>query len=196
MKSPLRSLALAVALALTSSLALAGAATDVVKAKQTTLFELLAKPSAENSKKVAAIFDEMIDYDAFARDSLGAEWANRTDAEKAEFSSLLKQLVQKAYERNLKKTLGWDIEYVSEEPRDDRTVVKTKAKNRANASEEPVAIDYALAEKDGKWRIRDIVTEDVSMVTSYRNQFVKIIKKDGFPKLIQKMKDKIAKGDV
>jgi phospholipid transport system substrate-binding protein len=36
----------------------------------------------------------------------------------------------------------------------------------------------------------------VSLVSSYRSQFTKIIKKDGFVALIQKMKDKLAKGDI
>ena len=38
-----------------------------------------------------------------------------------------------------------------------------------------------MEEKGGKWRVQDIVTEGVSLVTSYRNQFTKVIKKDGFP---------------
>ena len=40
------------------------------------------------------------------------------------------------------------------------------------------------------------MTEDVSLVSSYRSQFTKIIKKDGFARLIQKMKDKLAKNDI
>ncbi len=72
--------------------------------------------------------------------------------------------------------------------------VKTRASG-SNKKEEPVEVDYKLAEKDGAWRVQDIKTEGVSLVGSYRNQFVKIIKKDGFPALIKKMKDKVAKGD-
>ena len=53
-----------------------------------------------------------------------------------------------------------------------------------------------MQEKNGAWRVTDIVTEGVSLVSSYRSQFTKIVKKDGFPKLITKMKEKIAKGDV
>ena len=44
--------------------------------------------------------------------------------------------------------------------------------------------------------VATIVTESVSLVSSYKSQFTKIIKKDGFPALITKMKDKLAKGDV
>jgi phospholipid transport system substrate-binding protein len=174
--------------------AFAGPATDVVKAKQTTLFELLQKPG--NEQKVASTLDEMIDYPAMAEASLGSEWAARTDAEKAQFSDLLKQLVRRSYERNLKKTLSYNIEYIGETEKNGKVVVATKAVPKSDKRAEPVEIDYTLAQKDGKWRIQDIKTDGVSLVSSYRSQFTKIVKKDGFPTLIQKMKDKIAKGDV
>ncbi|HZF55252.1 MAG TPA: ABC transporter substrate-binding protein [Polyangiaceae bacterium] len=174
----------------------AGAATDVVKAKQTSLFELVKDSNAANKKKVSGLFDEMLNYSALAEASLGSEWAARSDAEKAEFSDVLKQLVQKAYERNLKKTLSFNIEYVGEETAGNVIVVKTKAVSKTNAREEPIEINFKMQEVGGAWRVNDIVTEGVSLVSSYRSQFTKIIKKDGFPALIKKMKDKLAKGEV
>jgi len=179
-----------------ASAAFAGPATDVVKAKQTALFDLIKQAAPANDKKIAAIFDEMLDYSALAEASLGSEWAGRTDAEKKEFTDLLKQLVSKAYEKNLKKTLGYNIEYLSEEEKDGGFLVKTKAKSKTDAREEPIEIIFKMAQKDSKWRIRDITTEGVSLVSSYKSQFTKIIKKDGFAVLVTKMKDKIAKGDI
>jgi phospholipid transport system substrate-binding protein len=174
----------------------AGPATDIVKTKQESLRDLL-KQTPPDQKKIGAIFDETLDYAALAEASLGSEWAARSDDEKKDFSDLLKQLVRKSYERNLKKTIDYDIEYAGEDTLDnDLILVKTKAKSRSNASEDPIELNYKLGQKDGAWKIRDIITEGVSLVGSYRSQFVKIIKKDGFPKLIQKMKDKLAKGDV
>ncbi|WP_437523692.1 ABC transporter substrate-binding protein [Sorangium sp. So ce726] len=177
-------------------LASAGPATDVVKAKQTALFDLLKKGGVENQKKVGAVFDEMLDYSALAESSLGSEWAARTDAEKKQFSELLKQLVRKAYERNLKKTLDFNVEYLSETESGGVMTVKTKAVSKKDAREEPVEIAFKLSQKGGAWLVQDIVTEGVSLVGGYRAQFTKIIKKDGFPVLIQKMKDKLAKGEL
>lgn len=176
--------------------AIAGAATDVVRTKQATLFDLMRQESSANQKRIGEIFDEMLDYATLAENSLGSEWAARTDAEKAEFSDVLKQLVRKAYERNLKNTLDFDIQYVGEQQKGSATVVTTKAQSKVDAREEPIEIAYKLVEKGGAWRVQDIVTEGVSLVSSYRSQFTKIIKKDGFPVLIKKMKDKLAKGDV
>ena len=105
--------------------------------------------------------------------------------------------MRKGYERNLKKILNFDIDYISEDASDGAVMVKTKAKSKAaDSRDEAVEIVFKLVQKDGTWRVRDIVTEGVSLVSSYRGQFTKIVKKDGFPVLIQKMKDKLAKGDL
>ena len=181
---------------LVSNAAFAGPATDLVKGTQTALFDALTTTDAASDKKVAALFDEMLDYGALAEGSLGTEWAPRSDAEKAQFSGLLKQLVQKAYKKNLRKTLGYGIEYLTEEAAGGAVIVKTRAKSLTKDGEEPIAIDFKMVQRGGTWKVVDIVTEGVSLVTSYRAQFTKVIKKDGFPALITKMKDKIAKGDV
>lgn len=176
--------------------ALAGGATDTVKSKQTALFDLLKQSTPDSDKKVAGLFDEMLDYGALAEASLGSEWAARTDAEKAQFSDLLKQLVRKGYERNLKKILNYDVSYVSEDAAGGAPMVKTRAKSKTNAREEPIEIVFKMVQKGSAWKVQDIVTEGVSLVSSYRSQFTKVVKKDGFPVLIQKMKDKLAKGDI
>ncbi len=173
----------------------AGAATDLVKGKQTTLFDLLKQGTPESQKKIDAIFDEMLDYSALAEASLGPEWAPRSDAEKSEFTDLLKKLVRNAYTKNLKKITGFDVDYLGEDAADGATVVKTKSKPK-DPRDEPVEINFKVVQTGGKWKVQDIITEGVSLVSSYRGQFTKTIKKDGFPALIQKMKDKLAKGDV
>ena len=175
--------------------ALAGGATDVVKAKQSALFDVL-KQATPDQKKITGLFDEMLDYQALAQSSLGSEWAARSDAEKKEFSDLLKQLVRKAYERNLKKIVNYDVSYTGEDAAAGATMVKTKAKSKTDAREEPIEIVFKMVQKGGSWKVNDILTEGVSLVSSYKSQFTKIIKKDGFPTLIKKMKDKLAKGDV
>ncbi len=198
-KKSVFAVAIAAALSLSAlpSVAFAGPPMDVVKAKQTELFKLIeANKDGASTKKIAAIFDEMLDYDSLAKASLGDQWSTLKEAEQKEFSGLLKQLISKAYERNLKKTLGYDISYVSEEKVSDTVfVVKTKAKSKSDAREEPIEINFRMVQRDSKWRIEDIVTEEVSLVSSYRSQFTKILKKDGYAALVQKMKDKIAKGD-
>jgi phospholipid transport system substrate-binding protein len=189
--------ALGAAITLTlASQAFAGPATDVVKAKQATLFDLLKQSTPDSQKKIDVIFDEMLDYTALIQSSMGDEWAKRTDAEKAEFTDVYKKLVRNAYQKNLKKILNFSVDYLGEDAADGAVIVKTKSKP-TDPRDEPVEINFKMAQqKGGKFQVTDIVTEGQSLTASYRSQFTKIIKKDGFPALLQKMKDKLAKGDT
>ncbi len=190
------SLTLGLALLFVSRPALAGAATDAVKARQQEVFKLLEK-EAENKKKIQTLFDEWIDYEELAKGALGDEWGKLSDTQKKEFVGLLKQLVSRAVERNLKKVLPYNIEYVGEDAKaDGRKVVKTKAKHKTNTREEPIAIDFVVRDLGGgKFRLVDVITDDdISLVESYRSQFVPLLKKEGYEALAKKMREKISKG--
>lgn len=41
-------------------------------------------------------------------------------------------------------------------------------------------LSYKLRQTDGNWRMGALITEGVSLVGSYRSQFTRIVKKDGF----------------
>jgi phospholipid transport system substrate-binding protein len=106
----------------------------------------------------------------------------------------LKQLVQRAYRKNLDRTLDYDVTFDGTEQQSDRVVVRTTAQNRKNAREEPISIDYSVHKVSGAWRINDIVTEGSSLVANYQQQFNRIIKKDGFAELLRRMKKRLASG--
>ena len=186
----------AFAFALSLSLPAFGAESEnFVKGKQTELSDLVSKAkSAEDEKRLDSAFDSVFDYENLAKATLKDSWEQRTPAERAEFTTLLKDLVRKAYRRNIKKTLGYEIDYKGEEDGDAGKVVRTVAHNKKNNREEPVSIDYVVHQVDGKWLINDIVTEGASLAHTYRNQFRKIIDKKGFDELLKRMKAKRDKG--
>ena len=185
----------ALALALTLSLpAFAAEAESFVRGKHLELTELVSKAkSADDEKKLDAAFDAVFDYDGLAKATL-VDWDKRTPAERSEFTLVLKDLVRNAYRRNIKKTLGYEVDYKGEQDGDAGKVVRTVARNKKNAREEPVSIDYVVHQVGGKWQIFDIVTEGSSLVRNYRNQFRRVIEKKGFDELLKRMKAKRDKG--
>lgn len=195
MKNPLRSLLLTLSLmaaTLISGAALAGEAQDLVQARRAEVARMLQeKPSAERDKKVAAVMSGLFDYDAMARRSLGKHWESLNDEQRAEFTSVLRQLVQRNLEKNVQSTMKYDVQFSGEEESGADVKVKTKASNTKKSNEEPVLVDYVMHKTDAGFRVHDIVTEGSSMVGSYRNQFGKIIAKDGYEALIKKMKAKL-----
>ena len=184
------------ALAFSLSLpAFAAEAENFVKLKHTELTELVSKAkSKDDEKKLDAAFDAVFDYDGLAKATLKDTWDQRTPVERAEFTAVLKDLVRNSYRRNIKKTLGYEVDYKGEQDGDVGKVVRTVAHNKQNAREEPVSIDYVVHQVDGKWEIYDIVTEGSSLIRNYRNQFRKVIEKKGFDELLRRMKAKRDKG--
>jgi len=171
----------------------AESAQDFIQSRQSQVTQLVRQ--AAGDKQVAAVLDGMIDYDELAKRSLAAHWSDLSDAQRKEFTDVLRNLVRRNYERNIKNILDYRVEYLGEEPGTSGVVVRSRASS-SNAREEPISIDYQLMKAGGGWRVVDVVTEGSSLVNNYRNQFHRVIQKDGYDVLVRRMKEKLAKGQA
>ena len=174
--------------------AFAGEAQDYVQARHTELTNVLKEPaSPARAQRLGTLLDSMIDFDSIAQESLGNHKEGRSEDELKEFHELLQKLIKRNYERNIQKTLDYTVSYDGEDPGTEGVIVHTKAeKKKANGDPDIVSIDYRLHQKNGRWIVFDILTENSSMVGNYKNQFNKTIRKDGWNGLIAKLKRKLA----
>ena len=186
-----------------------GDATKYVEGKHAAVLKLLGQAAKTPDEvkardaKVDAELATLVDYDQMAKDALGKEWDKRTDAERKEFTDLLKQLIQKNYKKNLTKTVNYAIDYKGEqaltklpsggEAQPGDVLVNTEATNKEDKRDTSVKVDYVLRKKGTGYVAIDLVTEDSPMVRAYNKEFTKEIAKNGFPSVITKMKDKLAK---
>jgi ABC-type transporter MlaC component len=182
--------------------ALATPQDDFIKAGQTKLTGLLKQaPTPDRDTKLAAAMDDLVNYPELVRRCFKEDWtAKLNDAQRAEVADLLKQLVQKNYRKNLKRTLDYEISYTGDVPvaGTSDTRVKTEAKNKAptaNPRDPAVQVDYVVA--GTPYRIVDIITEGSSLTNTYYGQFHKMLAPDGqgYAHLVSKLKEKLAKPD-
>jgi phospholipid transport system substrate-binding protein len=197
MRKTILTLLVAGAALLFSSSALASQHTDAVRGKQKTLFKVVATPKTPaRQRKLEGLFDQMLAYDSMARSSMGKKWGDLSAAEQKQFSALLTRLIRGNYKRNLRTMLSYNIAYVGEKSGKKTTTVKTLAKHKTDKREPSIEIDFRVAKVGGKLMVVDIVTERASMVKTYRSQFLRILRKKSFDKLIEKMEKKLAKMDA
>ena len=174
-----------------------GSAGDFIQARQHQVTSLMHQSQGtQRDKQIAAVLDGMIGYEDLAKASLAANWDGLSEAQHKEFTDILRRLVQRSYEKNIKSILEYRVEYLGEEPGSEGVVVHTRASSPQKPEEEPIAIDYRLVEGGSGWKVIDIITDGSSLVNNYRNQFSRIIKKDGYDSLVKRMKDKLAKGQA
>jgi phospholipid transport system substrate-binding protein len=66
--------------------------------------------------------------------------------------------------------------------------------NVLTADGKKIPLDYRLIQKDGNWRVYDVIIEGISLVKNYRDQFRDIMAKDSPEEVIKMLRDKAAKG--
>lgn len=169
-------------------------ASDFVRKKHEELQAAVkAAKDPKTDSKLLAILDSMLDYDALSHDSLGAEWDGLTDAQRTEFSGILKQLIQKSYRKNLSDRSDYAVQYLGAEPAPAGTLVKTTAQSKLKKREKPLGIDYVVSGTGQGLKVRDVITDEVSLVANYRSQFKRMLKKGGFDGLVAQMRKQLDK---
>jgi ABC-type transporter MlaC component len=209
MRLPRSLLALGPALALLvlAPPAHAGDAQDFIQHEHADLERMLHQPpSSARDAEVNRALDGFVDYDELTRRAFGQPchaslpncdniWASYDTDQQREVNSLLKQLVEKSYRKNLLKTLDFDIAYRGERGQGGDMRVITEAQDRSKPHEPPVRVDYILKQTPNGWRVVDIVTEGSSLTKNYYDQFRKKMHNpnEGYPNIVAKLREKIAK---
>jgi len=155
--------------------------------------QVLRQPAGSaRDTRLESILQELLDFDALTRDTLGDEWAQRTPEQRAEYGRILKALVEGSYTGNLERTQAYRVTYESPRAAGDDVVVKTVAQNRENRREPPVEIEYTLRHGDEGWRVVNLrVNNATSMVDNYRRQVSRTVRREGWDALISQMQARL-----
>lgn len=135
--------------------------------------------------------ERLLALDELSKRALGDHWDERGEEERARFVELLQQLVQRNYQQNLESTLSYSVRYKGESGSGEGVVVHTIARSTENRRAPPIEIDYRMMRGPRGWQVFDIITDGVSLVDNYRRQFSRIIKKDGWDALIERMESRL-----
>jgi phospholipid transport system substrate-binding protein len=174
----------------------ASAPTDALKASIDSILEILRNKNlaqtdkkAERRSQIRAIIRNRFDFREMARRSLAANWKKRSSEEQKEFVEIFSDLLQSSY-------IGKIEGYTDEKITYDKEVLKKKGRygvvsTTIVAKDVNIPIDYKLILKNDKWWVYDVVVEGVSFISTYRSQYNRVIKRESYAALIEKMKSKL-----
>ncbi len=208
-----RSLLLSLTAAALSLSAPARAADDPLAFVQTQhhrIEQLLRQPaSGSRDGQLYSALGSFVDYDELTHRAFGEPcpstepscedlWVGYSADQQTEVRGLLEQLVRKTYQRNLMKTLDYDIDYHGTREAGGDTRVVTEARNKLKPREPAVRVDYVVKQTAAGLKVVDIVTEGSSLTKNYYDQFRKKMHNpaEGYANIVQKLRDKIAKSDT
>ncbi len=140
--------------------------------------------------KLASKADEYVDFIELAKRALGEQWTKVSKAQQAEFSNTMKGLLRASYaQKAISDSRGEaKFDYGEEKVAGNEATVNTSL---VSANDKvPVIYKLYRPTANGTWKIYDVVTDDVSLVATYNDQFRQVIAKKGFPGLLSSLKAK------
>jgi len=133
-------------------------------------------------RRVAA---ELFDFDEISRRVLSRYWTDRSPAEQAEFVALFTGVLERTYISRIEAYAGEKILYVSEVVDGPFATVRSKVVTRRR-TETP--LDYKLHLRDGRWKVYDILIDHVSFVGTYRSEFTRILQREDYAGLLERLR--------
>ncbi|MES1164311.1 MAG: ABC transporter substrate-binding protein [Verrucomicrobiota bacterium] len=152
-------------------------------------------PEAEAQKaEVRKLVGGFLDYRELAHRALAKHWETLTAAQRQEFVSTLRDLVERSYLKQVRGDPNYNIKYQKEEKTGSEATVDATLTTMTRGKKVNLALSYKLIFKE-RWLVYDVVTDEQSMLENYRAEFNKIINKEGFDTLLKRMKKKLEEKD-
>lgn len=147
-----------------------------------------AAVTADRLGEIREIVREMFDFDEISRRALARHWQALQSDEQAEFVTLFRDLLERAYLTQVETAGGQQITFLGESiDGAGSATVRSKVVTRHGAE---IPLDYHLHVLDGRWRIYDVVVQGVSFIASYRTQFDRVIRAESYSSLRERLQKK------
>jgi phospholipid transport system substrate-binding protein len=150
----------------------------------------LKSPAAKEIKKekFRIIYKDMFDEIEFSKRTLARNWNKLTPAQRVEFVNLFEQILEKSY---IDKILDYSNEKVDFYKESMLSDSQAEIQTKIITSSKEIPIFYRMILKDGKWKVYDVVVENVSLVQNYRTQFNDILSSNTPEQLLEILRKKV-----
>ena len=143
----------------------------------------------EPRQAIRLLVNDVIEFREAAALALGAAWSSKPRETQDEFIELFTGVLERGFVAAIVTKAnvsgGVKIQYVGESVSGDQAVVATTLQGR-NGSDVPV--DYRMVRRGNRWKVQDVLIEDVSLIANYRAQFSRIPRDYPYTGLIAKMR--------
>lgn len=138
------------------------------------------------------------DIQELCRLALGKHWDEITAAQRVEFVDMMTLLLETKAIFSKEQLRGdnklYSVSY-NKETYDDAEKKKSTVFTTMNVPKEKLKLEitYKLLLTPYGWKIYDVIVDDASLLANYKFQFDRIIQKNGFADLMERMKGKLEK---
>lgn len=130
------------------------------------------------------------DFERLSAQALGRHWATATPEQQKRISSEFQTLLVRAYVNQLLANRNSSVEIKPVVLGTDGKSATVESVVVNPSTGKKVSLAYGFNDSANGWKVGNVSVEGISLVTSYRNSFNDVIRKDGIEGLITKMHQK------
>ncbi len=140
-----------------------------------------------NTKKILGLVEEKIlphfDFRKMTQLAVGKNWSKATPEQQGELVNQFKTMLVRTYSASLTSVSDYKIDFtpLKLNPGDEEVTVNTVV---SKPGAPPIPIDYRMEKQGAGWKVFDVLVDNVSMVTVYRNSFNSEVRKGGIEGLV------------
>lgn len=161
---------------------------DVMKEKINKATTILQNKSLDikvKEKEIFVLFDSMFDYNLMSQLSLGNQWKLLSDEQKIEFAKHFEKRLKIAY---IDKLYLYTNESIVVKELNKLNETRIQIPMHIIGEKETFEVIYKLYKNsENNWLIYDVDILGISIIQTYRNQFVGVLQKESFEGLIAKL---------
>lgn len=149
-------------------------------------------PDLKNGKpsKVHALVEAKIlphfDFEHMAKLAVATNWDKATPEQRAALVSEFRALLVRTYAASISSVAEYKIDFkpLRINPGDTDVIINSEVSKPGSPA---IAIDYRMEKLAEGWKVYDVLIDNVSLVTVYRNSFKSEVRKGGIDGLIQSL---------
>lgn len=142
-------------------------------------------------QEIKNVVNSFLDYRELAKRGLDQHWKGLKKKEQDEFVAVLRELIERNYVKQLRDNLDYEVIYKGEQIQTREATVHTAIRIIKHGRPVDTNIDYQMQRGSKGWLVFDVITDDTSLVRTYRSQFNRIIQRESYDALIKKMRRKL-----
>jgi phospholipid transport system substrate-binding protein len=140
-----------------------------------------------NTKKILDLVEQKIlpnfDFRQMTQLAVGKNWSKATVEQQDNLINEFRTMLVRTYSASLSSVADYRVDFkpFKMAPGETDVTVNTEV---SKPGAPPIPIDYRMEKKDAGWKVYDVLVDNVSMVTVYRNTFNSEVRKGGVEGLL------------
>jgi phospholipid transport system substrate-binding protein len=148
-----------------------------------------AMPTGRRQQELRDLITPVFDFATMSRFALGTHWRSLDAQQREEFIGVFTDFIQDSYLTRINEYAGEEVAFgkVLLDGNEYAQVHTTIVGGRDRAT---TAVNYRVERAGDTWKIYDVTVDNLSILANYRNQFNRVMNKNGYPTLIADLRKK------